>query len=975
MDRIFIRNYWVREEIGRSPHSVIFHASDSETGRDVAMKKLVAPSLLLNIQKEDTIGNFRDEIKARERFSHPHVLELYDCFEHENEIYLVEELATGHGLDRYLRGGRYYTYLAPALFIIQKTAEALLEAHRHGYLHRNFKPENIMITRENDLKVTDFMVCSLLYREQKVRTILDTDQFENLNYYAAPEAVSGKKITPVSNIFSLGVLMYELFTCMNPFVGHNEEETYINIVNREAIHASVLNPALPEEVNYIIDRCLKKDPDERYGNLHEMLEDLAYFYSEKRFPPLRLNLYRSRRFHNTLQRAREFSRRFLSYYSRRFSSLSREILARVRSEEQGADIFVDATLDPEKVRKKKILHETPEQPEVPPVASEEKPEKEQEEEKTPIDEASSLLDEIRAGLGEEASAPAEALAMLEEIKDDLKEAGTLPSEAQALLVEIKEGLQESKEEPQDPGALIREIKEAAPEGGIDERPEEKPFAIDPPDALDLKAPFFHERGTFFREHQKQMVPALIIFVVLLALVFYLFFQWGRKAGLSAPGALPTKVVAHLGTSGILVTCTVSKAEIQLSKSDGAMAPIAGKLDINGNWEARELPAGDYMLVVTKSGYAPFVKSVTLKENDRLIVTAEMVLKSPSIEVISEPPGAKVLINGTQLGLSPLKAYDKSPGEYALSLELDGYETYREKIIIIPQNCLLRKISLTRAKPGARPSGEKGGAPSPGPTPGATRRPDEEKPSDLAVDSQPAVASVFVDGKEVGITPCVYTVKPYRSTVELMVKKKGYNDWATTVELTPGGKKDVFADMEGGSPIVRVPTPRSTPPPAAARVMTLSFNSRYSSALSIHKLSSSEFRIDFERADVDRELQNCVNDILREARGRGGSFVLNASFAVGMDASAGFSPYSTTSSSTSRLIGYFVIEDANTRQVLFESQDTDEFQCDPRSYEVVETGNNYNKYRMINTTDATEAAIRMVRRNEGKLSSVVLGRGR
>ena len=98
METLFINHYWLKEKKAQSGHNIIYQATDSETGNEVALKKLITPALLLAVQKEDTIRSFLQEIKERGTFSHPGVVELYDCFEHENEIYLVEELVKGRSL-------------------------------------------------------------------------------------------------------------------------------------------------------------------------------------------------------------------------------------------------------------------------------------------------------------------------------------------------------------------------------------------------------------------------------------------------------------------------------------------------------------------------------------------------------------------------------------------------------------------------------------------------------------------------------------------------------------------------------------------------------------------------------------------------------------------------------------------------------------------------------------------------------------
>jgi len=204
-----------------------------------------------------------------------------------------------------MRNGSYTVDLMAGAFIFHRCAEALHHAHKHEYFHRNMKPENIVITGENSVKVSDFMVCSFLSREQQVRSLLDTDRFENLSPYSSPETIAGKPLTRRSNIFSLGVIMYEFFTGAHPFKGHNDEEMYEKILHHEPHQASILNPRIPPVLNYIMDKCLKKDPDERYATFRDFLDDMKYLYGEEKDTKATIHLQATKKMKRTFSRKGE----------------------------------------------------------------------------------------------------------------------------------------------------------------------------------------------------------------------------------------------------------------------------------------------------------------------------------------------------------------------------------------------------------------------------------------------------------------------------------------------------------------------------------------------------------------------------------------------------------------------------------------------------------------------------------------------
>jgi len=1124
VDKHFVKGYWIKEEVGKSDHSIVYSASFSVTGKDVALKKLITPALLLAVQKEDAINNFLGEVSKRSTFTHPNVLELYDCFEHENDIYFIVESAIGKSLKEYEKSGRYYSSTDRAMYFFEKAADALRESSAHNYLHRNMKPENFMITRDNELKITDYMLCSLLYREQQVRSSLDADRYENVSHYSAPETVEKKELTARSNIFSLGVIMYECLTGgTHPFRGHSDEETYEAIIGKNPVQARVLNPSLPEVVNYILDRALKKDPFERYADFSEMLEDFDYYFSNPH-EDQRLNLYRTRGFANAMRKAGDFSQKYFRLASRKAESFTSQTAKRIKKNPVES-LFVDAELDPSKVRKKKAIRlsddseavqekiadalpdllppepseeerQKPDmltvevdeeieefvedqisqekldtEPETPPelltaeegdgaeateeqkldllpveAAGEEKqaPEPlpaedamevkpkpgllpdgaavEKADEKTAegslspkkpsrkritrielpfetVEEEKATLEPLPSEAVEEEKATLEPLPS-EAVEEEKATLEPLTSEAAEEVKPVMELLPPEAAEGEKPGLDLLPSEAAEkeeqtidllpPENVEEEKPamdllppeavveapvarEASPSEIVSPSPLRPKPgePFFYRRLPFIQENQNAIMLFSIAGILLFLAILAGAYVYGRMTAARPLPPKPTKVVANTGSSGLLVTCNISDADIELKRTDDMYPPIAGRLDYHGNWEVSGIASGAYELTIRKEGYYPFFDTTILKDKDRTIVNAEMGTKVPVMDITTTPGDARISLDGSYIGVSPLKTYDTRPGEYELAISLDGYGTYKEKITIFKGEVFLRKITLEKAKKEGGSAAVKAPrimpSPSPKPSPSKAAPP----PSTVFFDSRPSVASVFLDGREVGTTPFEYILPGSVKTSDVTVKKKGYRDWNDTLMPEPGKRQEIFAELESTEPAAVVSRPRRTSQSSQAaqssQAMNVTITSSFSRTALYDKMRGEEVVIDFQRDKLERRLNSFAQDQILEAKkkGKGGNFRLNVYFAIQVDTKT------RSTSPTTRLIGTFQLTDEARGRTVAEESDSEEFTCDVGSMESIPADyNNYSRVRIVSTSAATEKALQMINRKLSSMESAI-----
>ena len=261
-----IGKYQIRSELGRGKSSVVYLAYDEFLNSDLAVKVYLPET-----QPERATAasvQFVSEASLAGRLVHPHIVTIVDAVAEANLRYVAMEYVPGGNLQRHTMRDR----LLPIDDVIQigfKCCGALEYAHRHGVVHRDIKPSNILVSSGSDVKVADFGAAF-------VRGVLTT-QHSRLGSpaYVAPEQIRDEPPTPQSDMFSLGVMLYELLTGQKPFRGADLSETLERILTLEPTRPSRLRPELPSAVDPIVLRMLAKYPGERFGNWAEAALELA----------------------------------------------------------------------------------------------------------------------------------------------------------------------------------------------------------------------------------------------------------------------------------------------------------------------------------------------------------------------------------------------------------------------------------------------------------------------------------------------------------------------------------------------------------------------------------------------------------------------------------------------------------------------------------------------------------------------------
>jgi serine/threonine-protein kinase len=266
-----IGRYEVISELGRGAMGAVYKARDPNLGRAVAVKVILTANLTPQAL-EDYKKRFYREAEAAGRMMHPGVVTIHDMGEDPptGQPFLVMEFIEGKPLESLLEESPSGLPVERALEIGVQVAEALDFAHKQGVIHRDIKPANIMVTRDGRAKIADFGIAKM-----EGANLTQTGQLVGTPAFMSPEQFSGGAIDARSDLFSLGAVLYEMFTGKMPFGGNTVTEIIFKVVQMPPAPACKLNPLLPPSVEVLLNRCLAKEPDKRYPNARALADDLA----------------------------------------------------------------------------------------------------------------------------------------------------------------------------------------------------------------------------------------------------------------------------------------------------------------------------------------------------------------------------------------------------------------------------------------------------------------------------------------------------------------------------------------------------------------------------------------------------------------------------------------------------------------------------------------------------------------------------
>lgn len=266
--RLLDNRYEVMTAIGTGGMAVVYKALDHRLNRQVALK----------ILKDDYSGDaefrrrFHAESQAVAMLNHPNIVSVYDVSTDGDADYIVMELVDGITLKQYIerRGG--YLNWKESLHFASQIAKALEHAHSQGVIHRDIKPHNVMILKNGSAKVTDFGIARMMSAQNTL-----TKEALGSVHYISPEQAKGGRVDNRSDIYSLGVVMYEMMTGQPPYDGESPVAVALQHINGGAKMPSLLNPNIPGGLEQIIMRAMAVDPAHRYASAAELLEDMEEF--------------------------------------------------------------------------------------------------------------------------------------------------------------------------------------------------------------------------------------------------------------------------------------------------------------------------------------------------------------------------------------------------------------------------------------------------------------------------------------------------------------------------------------------------------------------------------------------------------------------------------------------------------------------------------------------------------------------------
>ena len=250
---------------------VVYRAHDPVIGRDVAVKTMHLSETGTGMSREELIGRFQTEARAAGLLTHPNIVVVYDAGEEEGIFYITMELVEGRSLQTMLDAQQLFP-LPRIMKLMEQVCSALDFAHQRNVVHRDIKPANLMLTADDTVKITDFGTAKIIqFGTAQTSHVMGTPS------YMSPEQVKGKPVDGRSDIFSLGVILYELMTGEKPFPGENITTVIYKIINEEPIPPRSLDSSIHPGLSAVITHALAKDPTARFQNCQELLDALKNY--------------------------------------------------------------------------------------------------------------------------------------------------------------------------------------------------------------------------------------------------------------------------------------------------------------------------------------------------------------------------------------------------------------------------------------------------------------------------------------------------------------------------------------------------------------------------------------------------------------------------------------------------------------------------------------------------------------------------
>lgn len=258
----------LEKQIGKGSAANIFVAVQNSLGRKLVIKEL----LPIHHSNDKIISRFKREAKVISQISHDAIVHIYDYWIQNDSYYIAMEYVQGKDLKEILS-------ISPVLpihiatMIVYQICRGLIQAHNAGITHRDLKPSNIILSKTGQVKILDFGIAHSQYDDN----ITSMGAVIGTFHYMSPEQALGKKVTPVSDIFSLGILYYEMITGFKPFIKDEKYDVLEKIIGKKFTNPRKINPAIPIIVTKVIRKCLRRSIRGRFKNIDKVKEILEKY--------------------------------------------------------------------------------------------------------------------------------------------------------------------------------------------------------------------------------------------------------------------------------------------------------------------------------------------------------------------------------------------------------------------------------------------------------------------------------------------------------------------------------------------------------------------------------------------------------------------------------------------------------------------------------------------------------------------------
>jgi serine/threonine-protein kinase len=274
-----IAHYRIIEKIGSGGMGEVYLAEDTKLKRQVALKFLPR-QLTADPQARE---RFEREAQAAAALNHPNIVTIHEIGEHEGQVFIAMEYVEGRTLKELIAVNRTPSTInrlpiSQVLEIATQICSGLAAAHEKGIVHRDVKPENILVDKDNHVKILDFGLAKL----KGVSSLTKGSSTLGTVHYMSPEQTMGQDVDHRTDIWSLGVVLYEMLTAKPPFKGDYEQAVIYSILNEEPTRATTIRKDIPPEFDRILEKALAKEPEERYQHADDLLVDLKHLKRDSR---------------------------------------------------------------------------------------------------------------------------------------------------------------------------------------------------------------------------------------------------------------------------------------------------------------------------------------------------------------------------------------------------------------------------------------------------------------------------------------------------------------------------------------------------------------------------------------------------------------------------------------------------------------------------------------------------------------------